>query len=209
MKKRILIFFALTTLKFSAIAQIQPQIFAGHQAVEYNFLWFKDFDSTKRVTLFNFSFYNINYEDQSRNTYEIYQVATYNITSNWGLAGGGRFANGEFQPVLAVSYQLATSNLYFNIFPSIQYSSLTEQLNYSLFGLLFYKPRLSKTWRMFNQVAFEPFVSKQGHVFSYQQLRMGLEYKNGVQFGLGANLEQFGESFDSTYNIGLFIRKEL
>jgi len=194
----------------SGLAQIPVQVFGGHKALEYNFLWYKDVDARGKWSLFNFTFFTIDYQDKSQNTYEIYQVATYNFTKNWGLASGGRFSEGQFVPQLAISYQLESKDLYLNLFPSLQYFTDGQALAYSLFGLVFYRPPLNDTWKIFSQLAFEPLLDAQGqHIFSYQQIRLGLDYKGHFQFGLGANLEQLGAQFEWRQNYGLFIRKEL
>ena len=199
----------LTLTYYCCVAQIPVQVFGGNNAIEYNFLWYKDIDKKGKVNLFNFTFFTIDYEDPSKNAYEIYQVATYNFTKNWGLAGGGRFTSGQFAPQIAISYQLETKDLYLNLFPTVQYLSNQHQVGYSLFGLLFYKPPINDTWTMFNQLAFEPLFNSKEHIYSYQQVRVGLSYKELFQFGLGVNFEQFGNRFETRQNYGVFIRKEL
>ena len=190
-------------------AQIPVQIFAGNKAVEYNFLWQKDIDAEGKVNTFNFTFYNVNYEDQDLNSYEIYQAVTYNLNKTWGLASGGRFSGNAFSPLIALSYQIQTTDLYLNIFPGFQYATSTDQVEYTLFGLLFYTPKLNEKWNLFSQLAFEPIFNSTKHVFSYQQIRLGLGYKKRLQFGIGANLEQAGKDFALSENYGLFIRVEL
>jgi hypothetical protein len=190
-------------------AQLPVQVFAGNRGAEYNFLWFKDLDKKAKWSLFNTTFFTVDYNNRANNVYEIYQVATYNLTKNWGLAGGGRFSGGAFAPQMAISYQILTKDVYFNIFPGVQYMPLTQTMGYSVFGLFFYQPKISEKWKMFNQILFEPLFTNKGHLFSYQQIRVGLNYKDWVQFGLGANLEQMGTEFKSNHNLGIFIRKEL
>lgn len=208
MNKLILILVWVTVIVEYSFAQLPVQVFGGSKAIEYNFLWYKDIDQNGRVSLFNFTFFTIDYQDQSKNTYEIYQVATYNFTKNWGLASGGRFTNGRFAPQMAVSYQLEKKDLYINIFPTVQYLSSQQPIGYSLFGLLFYKPKINDAWKMFNQLTFEPLFDSNEHIYSYQQIRVGLEYKELFQFGLGLNLEQAGRNFETKQNFGVFIRKE-
>lgn len=189
-------------------AQLAPQIFAGHRGAEYNFLWFKGVDAKGRISLFNFTSFFADYEEQTNNLYEIYQVGIYNLNPSWGLAGGGRFVGGEFVPLIAVSYQKVIRDLYFNLFPSAQYVPSAQQINYSLFGLLFYTPRINDTWKVFSQLTFEPLFNLEKHIYSYQQIRLGLEFKEQFQFGIGVNLDQVGKDFTFRQNYGLFIRKE-
>lgn len=205
----IVLFFALLSNWPARVwAQIVPQVFGGNKAIEYNFLWYKPVDTKEKITLFNSTTATAGYAEKARNTYEIYQVGIYNLTKTWGLAGGGRFTAGEFIPLVALSYQKATPTLYLNVFPSVQYVPSTRTASYSLFGLLFYRPKINETWKLFNQFTFEPLFNANEHIYSYQQLRVGLEYKALFQFGLGANFEQTGINFAFRQNYGLFIRKE-
>lgn len=192
-----------------ALAQIPAQVFGGNKAVEYQFFWEKSLDKSEKLSLFNFTFFTIDYNKRGNNNYEIYQIATYNLTKNWGVATGGRFSQGQFTPQVALSYQLETKDLYLNLFPTVQFLNNNQQLGYSIFGLLFYTPKINSTWKMFNQLTFEPLFNSKEHIYSYQQLRVGLDYKNVFQFGFGVNLEQLGVNREVRQNIGFFIRKEL
>lgn len=196
-------------ISHSSYSQIPVQLFAGNQAVEYSFFWDNAVDKKGKLNFFNLTFFTLDYEESSGNSYEIYQVATYNFTKNWGIASGGRFTDGQFLPQVAVSFQVETKDLYFNIFPTIQYLTVKEHMGYSLFGLLIYTPKISNTLKLFHQLVFEPLFDSSGHIYSYQQLRIGLEYKDLFQFGLGLNLEQTGNRLDTISNYGLFIRKDL
>lgn len=126
-----------------------------------------------------------------------------------GVALGGRYRNGEFIPQVALSFQHFKNDLFVNIFPALQYSTLQKELQYGVFGLVIYTPKLSGKWSSFNQLMFEPLFNKNQHLLTYQQLRVGLDYQNKFQFGLGANLNQFGKEFLFASNFGIFIRKDL
>ena len=62
---------------------------------------------------------------------------------------------------------------------------------------------------MFSQISFEPLFNNYQYIYSYQQIRVGLSYKDMVQFGVGVNLDQVNKSFLLNKNIGFFVRKEL
>ncbi|MCU0323314.1 MAG: hypothetical protein MUE72_12915 [Chitinophagaceae bacterium] len=208
MNKVLLTVFCLLLSIDKIRGQIPAQLFFGHSAAEYNFFWYKDLDKNKKVSLFNFTYFVSNYNSNEKNAYEIYQVATYNFTKNWGIASGGRFFNNQFSPQVAISYQYETEEFYLNIFPTVQYLPSQKEAGYSVFGLIFYRPKINNTWKLFNQLTFEPLLNRSGHVYSYQQLRIGVEYKTLLQFGIGVNSEHFGKEFSTNQNVGLFIRKE-
>ena len=190
-------------------AQIPVQLFGGHRAIEFDFMWQKDMDKNGKFNLFNFSYFSLDYQNSSDNAYEIYLAGTYNLNRTWGIAGGGRFLNGELWPQIAISYQLETSNLYFNILPAVQYIPSLRTTGYGLFGLFSYTPGINEVWGLFTQIVFEPFFGNEGHIYSVQMMRLGLDYKSLFQFGFGANLEQIGKEFQLTHNYGLFIRRVL
>lgn len=192
-----------------ANAQLPVQLFVGEKAAEYNFFWYSNIDSSGKWNLFNFTYFTVNYEQQQNNAYEIYQVATYQLNRNWGITGGGRFTSGKFVPQIAISYEYSGKNLYLNLFPAIQPLPNQTGIGYSLFGLVTYTPAIRNHWDLFSQLAFEPLFNKNNHVYSYQQLRLGLGYKKQFQFGLGVNYEQLGEAWKWKNNYGVFIRKEL
>ena len=202
-----LLFLLLATCRLQA--QIPVQVFAGNRATEFNFMWNGFLDKQQKVNLFNFTFFEVNYEDQENNTYEIYQVVTYNFSHQWGLAGGGRFTANEFIPEVALSFQIEEPDLYVNLFPSLRYTPSLEELGYSLFGMVTFSPAIRKDWSLFNQMIFESVLDKNAHVFSYQQIRLGFGYKTAFQFGLGVNVAQTGSRFKNSTNVGIFLRKEL
>ena len=202
-----LLIFVLGALRLQA--QIPVQVFAGNQATEFNFMWNGFMDKKQKVNLFNFTFFEVDYDDQENNVYEIYQVVTYSFSRQWGLAGGGRFTTDEFIPEAALSFQVEQQALYMNPFPSVRYTPSLEEMGYSLFGMVIFTPEIGKNWSLFNQVIFESVWDDLGHVFSYQQIRLGFGYKSAFQFGLGVNLAQTGHEFKNSTNVGLFLRKEL
>jgi hypothetical protein len=48
----------------------------------------------------------------------------------------------------------------------------------------------------------------EGNIKSYQWMHLGLEVK-GIQFGLAANLDEYGLNPSVESNFGVFIRKEI
>lgn len=208
MKKLFLVMLLVTNLSPVA-AQIPVLLFTGHEATEFEFLWSKDIDKQGKFNLFNYTLFVADYNEKQENSSNIWQVITYNINKTWGIATGGAFADGEFLPQIALSYQIEGDDFYLNLFPSVQYLPFDETLGYALFGFLFYEPKINDQWSVFSQLLFEPLFSKEGHVSGFQQIRFGLNYNKLFQFGIGVNLTQTGNSFSNTTNIGVFLRKEL
>jgi len=207
--KKSFVVFVLFFVGCGLQAQIPVQIFAGHKAVEYDFFWDKNIDSEEKFNLFNFTSFRVQYDNNEYNAYEILTLATYNLSPKWGLSAGANFTDGHLNPQIAISYQLETEKFYMNVFPSVHYFSGTNSFGYGLFGLAFYHPQLNNVWYFYSQLLFEPLFDGFGHIYSYQQLRVGLDYQGLFQFGLGATFEQFGGDFSGRQNFGVFARREL
>ncbi|MEM9981278.1 MAG: hypothetical protein AAF734_02205, partial [Bacteroidota bacterium] len=136
-----------------------------------------------------------------------------NFNPYLGIASGGYMTNDGFVPIAAISLQYFNKkgDLYLNVFPTIE---LTRETNYEIFGLVVYSPRLSKKLKLFTQATFSTNFNFQQHNFSFQQIRLGLDY-NDFQFGIGADTQipTFTDPITNDLitevnpNIGLFLRK--
>jgi len=194
----------------SVKAQIPVEVFIGNNQAQHEFFFFKDLGQNHKVNLFSMARFAVNYEDETLNTSMVSSQLTYNFTKNWGISTGGLFTEPTFSPLLAISYVYFNpkGDLFLNFFPTVYFQ---DNLEFELFGLFFYTPKLSEKWSLFSQVIFGTAVNQQfdQHVFSYQQIRLGLGYKKSFQFGVGIDQNFFGNSWMYAENIGLFIRKEL
>ena len=79
-------------------------------------------------------------------------------------------------------------------------------IGYSLFTIIRYTPDIKDNWKLYSSLELFTLYRKGGHEVSSERIRLGLDHKN-FQFGLGANLTQFGNEFTAIDNYGLFIRK--
>lgn len=139
-------------------------------------------------------------------------LATYltrNITEKWGVSVGGASNGQEFNPLVAISYTHVSKDqrLLVNLFPSLM---LGEKSSYEFSGILMCMPKISEKWSSFNQLLFATNLttSDYSHRYSIQQLRIGIDYKQAIQFGLGIDFNFLGEDEGYYYsrNIGFFVR---
>lgn len=84
---------------------------------------------------------------------------------------------------------------------------LQNEPGYSFFSIAKYFPRISENCKGYFSLELFTLFNRFGHQISVERARLGLDYKR-LQFGLGANLDQFGEAFSFGGNYGIFIRKE-
>lgn len=192
---------------------VYGEIFGGHQKAQHEILVSKPIDSLGIVSFFNLTYFTVDYSDRKIIDPFIYSVATFNFNQNVGIASGGYMTHQGFVPVAAISLQYFNKkgDLYFNVFPTIE---LTSNPNYELFGLVVYNPALSKKLKFFSQLTFSTNFNLEQHHFSFQQIRLGLDYRGG-QFGIGCDTQiptlrnPINNALETTFrpNAGLFIRK--
>ncbi|MDX2306174.1 MAG: hypothetical protein NW226_25420 [Microscillaceae bacterium] len=212
MLRAILLHFLLAFTATAVFAQIPAEVFVGHKQTQHEFFFFKDLDSARRFSVFSFARFAVDYKDRHLNSSFISSQVTYNLTPRWGITAGGNYSGLDFNPIVAISYLYVNEkgDFFINLFPQM---IISENPVYELFGLAFYTPKISEKWSLFSQLIFGSSINDKfnQHLLSYQQVRLGLGYKNLFQFGIGIDQSQIGAAKTLTYsnNIGVFIRKEL
>ena len=119
--------------------------------------------------------------------------------------------NEGFVPIAAISLQYFNEegDLYLTVFPTIE---LTARPNFEMFGLLVYSPAISEKVKFFSQLTFSTNFHFKQHNFSFQQIRLGLDFRGG-QFGIGCDAQiptfrnPVSNEVETTFNpnAGLFL----
>lgn len=212
--KQFFIILILTLASQTLQAQIiYGEVFGGHKKAQNEILISKPIDSLGIVSFFNLTYFTVDYKDRRRVDPFIYSVATLNFNQYIGIATGGYMTNQGFVPIAAISFQYFNEkgDLYLNVFPTIE---LTAKPNYEMFGLLVYNPTIAKKLKFFSQLTFSTNFNFKQHNFSFQQIRLGLDWR-GFQFGIGCDTQiptfrnPVSNKFETTFNpnAGLFLRK--
>lgn len=205
----------LLTLVLSTrlFAQTPVEVFVGHEQVQHEFFFFKDIDKKAKWSLFSMGRFAVDYEDETLNSSFISSQVTYNLNTTWGISTGGIYSEGDFAPILAVSYVYTNKSgtLFINLFPTW---IIREKAEYEMFGLAFFTPKISDKLNLFSQLIFGTTMNNRfnEHIFSYQQIRLGLDLVGKFQFGMAFDQNTLGTGeLPNSYsnNAGLFIRKEL
>jgi hypothetical protein len=74
--------------------------------------------------------------------------------------------------------------------------------------ILQYKPEINDRIKLYTRLQMLNLFDSGGNIKSYQWMRLGLEVK-GIQFGLAADLDEYGPHPSVESNFGLFLRKEI
>jgi hypothetical protein len=90
-------------------------------------------------------------------------------------------------------------DFFIQMYPSIGFAE--RQVAPSILGLVGYIPKFNKNWGLSSQVIFsvDPIEAS-------QIIRIGADFKDNIQFGVGLDTQQNFETKKLDFNIGPFIR---
>ncbi|MCU0390540.1 MAG: hypothetical protein MUE81_05445 [Thermoflexibacter sp.] len=61
--KKVLLLLLLNLLSHTNLfAQVSTQLLVGNRSADYQFFWNKDLDKKKKLSLFNFTYYSLDYK---------------------------------------------------------------------------------------------------------------------------------------------------
>ena len=185
----------------STRAQIVLEALAGNQQAHYINYIDKDLDSTAKWNIFNLNRFTVNYKDKVLNTVSIEGQLTYQFKPWIGVSAGGGFYGELFVPTigLSLSYMNKNEDFFIQMYPTIGFAE--GQVAPSVLGIIGYSPKFSKNWGLSSQIIFSA-----DPVEASQIIRIGANYKDKVQFGIGIDMLQNFETKNLNYNLGPFIR---
>lgn len=129
----------------------------------------------------------------------------FRINKFLSINAGGFYANSNgLRPSVALGYIFTGPQLLMLMQPRVD---ITKSPSFELFGLVEWRPILSKHLLGYTRLQFMSNHGNSSHNRSYQQLRVGLEVRS-VQFGIGFQADEYGRNFSTRYNTGLFIRRQ-
>jgi len=199
--KKYLLVILLLSLNMLVRAQITIEGLAGNKYAHYISYTEKDLDSAKKWNYFNLNRFTVNYKNNAVNTVSIEGQLTYQFKPWIGLAAGGGFYGGFFIPTIGLSlaYSNESEDFFVQLYPTIGF--FEKQFGPSVLGIIGYVPKLSKNWGISSQIIFsiDPIESA-------QIIRIGANYLNYIQFGLGLDTQQMFQTKQLNLNIGPFIR---
>ena len=204
-------------------AQIPFEVMVGNKQTLYLTYIQKDLDSLGRWNIFSQGLYAVNYKDPSLNSISIDNQLTFQFNNWLGISAGGSFDGLQFIPSLGLSFSYLNKKGDFSIsaFPMVQ---LAKPIALDLFALVNYSPQFTKKWGLFSQFIMGTNLGLQKeypnqqkeimniftrHNISNQLLRIGLNYKQKFQFGVGADFAQFGMNEGTFKNFGVFLRYQI
>lgn len=182
-------------------AQSAVEILGGNKQAHYINYFNKDLDSAAKWNFFNLNRFTVNYKDKALNTVSIEGQLTYQFKPWFGLSAGGGFYGELFVPAigLSLSYMNKKEDFFIQLYPTMVF--VERQVAPSVLGLIGYTPKFTKTWGLSSQVIFSV-----DPIEAAQIVRIGADYKDIIQFGIGVDMQQNFESKNLNFNLGPFVR---
>jgi hypothetical protein len=115
------------------------------------------------------------------------------------------YSNGGFNPTAGLQYVYGGKKLFFLCAPRI---NIESDPSYDIMTILQYIPDINDRINLYIRLQMLNLFDKGGNIKSYQWIRLGLEVK-GIQFGLAADIDEYGPKPSAKGNFGVFIRKEI
>ena len=188
-------------LSVSIRAQIVLEALAGNKEAHYINYIDKNLDGSAKWNFFNLNRFTVNYKDKALNTVSIEGQLTYQFKPWLGVSAGGGFYGELFVPTigLSLSYMNKKEDFFLQMYPTIGFAE--GEVAPSILGLIGYTPKFSKNWGLSSQIIFsaDPFEAS-------QIVRIGADYKDKIQFGIGIDMLQRFETENLNLNLGPFIR---
>jgi hypothetical protein len=153
------------------------------------------------MNFFNLKRLTFNYKYKALNTVSIEGQLTYQFKPWIGISAGGGFYGEVFVPTigLSVSYMNKIEDFFIQMYPTIGFAE--GQVAPSILGLIGYTPKFGKRWGLSSQIIFsvDPIEAS-------QIVRVGANYKDEVQLGIGIDMIQNFQTKILNFNLGPFIR---
>ena len=204
MKWLILLLFLLINAQIYAQS---VEIYAGHQRLGMDLMWFKNFKNAKDerspLLFFSRNRASVDYEN-SPTAFGSTNAVSYNFKNGLGIVAVASFLNAGFTPKAGIQYYKSKKDF---MFFGWLVADLKKSGNIDLFGLFRYQPKLNEHWRIFSQLELFPVYSPSNEYWSItQRLRLGTKH-HAWAAGAMADFNQLGSNdFIKTHNIGGFLR---
>lgn len=183
---------------------IPAEVMLGHQAIFSQVILNRSFSPDSKLSFFNLSTYSASYQNEDHHELANISQVNYRLGKGFQVMGGVNM-NSEvgFAPLIGPKHVFASRQF---LAVSILSYFLNGEHDMSFFGLYEYKPPINDKLSLYlrAQVLLEQSLGKEQHNRSFLYMRLGLK-KGNLNFGAGANLDQYGPQREFRDNYGLFL----
>lgn len=186
-------------------APIPVEFLIGNNRMFFQMVVKRNFSSESKFGFLSVSSITANYDNEMENLDMAGPVLiTYNFYKKFSLVGGATISNRVgYSPLLGAQHSYSNKEW---VSVTIASVFLNSTKNIELFGLYEYKPSISPKLNLYNRIQFLYIhnTSENIHARSFLQLRSGMKM-NALNFGIGANLDQYGPEKTFKPNYGVFV----
>jgi hypothetical protein len=179
------------------------ELMVGTKYGTVNLAFNRNFSQNSKLGFFHMNTVQFDFKDENKNSFILQDLIYIETFKNLRIAGGVAYSNGGFDPTAGLQYVFSEKKFLFLFAPRV---NIENDPSYEVMTIFQYKPEICERIKLYTRFQLLNFFDSGGNLKSYQWLRLGLEVK-GVQFGLSANLDEYGLNPSVESNFGLFIRK--
>jgi hypothetical protein len=199
------IFFLFLDYSVVKAQPIPVELMIGYKYGTVNLSFSKNFSQDSRLGFFHMNTVQFDFSDEDKNSFILQDLIYVETFKNLRIAGGVAYSKGGFDPTAGLQYVYSGKKLVFLFAPRI---NIESDPSYDIMTIIQYKPEINDRVKLFTRLQMLNLFDSEGNIRSYQWMRLGLEVK-GIQFGLAANLDEYGPNPSIENNFGVFIRKEI
>jgi hypothetical protein len=208
--KQVKTFFQIISLLIltGIMAKAQPipvELMIGDKYGTVNLAFNRSFSQNSKLGFFHMNTVQFYYKDEIKNSFLLQDLLYVEAIKNLRVAGGVVFSKGGFNTTAGLQYVFSGKKLLFLCAPRV---NIESEPSYDIMTIFQYKTPINDRVKLFTRVQALNLFDAYGNIKSYQWIRLGLEAK-GIQFGLAANLDEYGPNPSLDTNLGIFIRKEI
>jgi hypothetical protein len=201
-----LLFLSFLFFELALWAQPIPVEFvAGNRYVSVDVNFTKKFSTNTKWGFFHMNTLQMYYQDKAENSFIIQDLLFFEAVKNFRLAAGAFYGKPGFNPTAGFQYNFISKKVFLLFAPRV---NITKQPSYDFMTILQYKTPITNNMQFFGKFKMLNLFDATAHIKSYQWFRLGLDIK-GIQFGLAANIDEFGPQPSVETNFGVFVRKEI
>ena len=193
------------TGRYIGAQPIPLEVMAGTRYASSSVVLSRSFASGSRFGFFHLGTTNLEYESGDAEV-TTQDLLFFEPVRGFRIAGGAFYSSVPgLKPTAGLQYLRAGKSWFVLLSPR---ANMERDPAYSVFTILQLKPPLGARTKGFALMQALSVLNSDGHDFSYQWLRLGLDLE-GRQFGLAINLEESSSGPAFQVSAGVFVRREI
>ncbi len=193
------------TIRLATAQPIPVEVMAGTRYASSSIVLSRSFAPGSRLGFFHLGTTSLDYES-GKGEVTTQDLLYFEPVRGLRIAGGAFYGSVPgFKPTAGLQLVRAGKSWFVLLSPR---ANLERDPAYSIFSILQLKPPIGARINGFALLQALSVLNSDGHDFSYQWMRLGLDLE-GRQFGLAINLEESRTGPAFKISAGVFVRREI